>query len=214
MSHGHYDHTGGFRALVEEYSTSFKLILGKGFFNEKFKAIESGYKFNGNSFSEDFIIQNNITKKQVDDSVFYINDDIMVFTNFKRYNEFETIDKNFKVKYEDNYIDDLFLDEIALGIKTAKGLIVIVGCSHIGIVNILNSITESVNMPIYAVIGGTHLIGASKDRLDITIEHLKNLNIEILAVSHCTGEDGIKQLKDTFEEKFIYNNTGNILNLT
>lgn len=212
LSHGHYDHSGGFKKLVDKVKTSYKLIVGKGFFNNKYKFIEEGaYKYIGNSFSEEFVNQNNIPIKYVKEDIYYITENIMIFTNFKRNNDFEVISERFKVKQDESYVLDNFSDEIVLGIKTKKGFIVILGCSHIGIVNILETIIERTGIPIYGVIGGTHLIEADELRIIKTIDFLKENHIQILGMSHCTGEKAAEEIKHEFKEKFIYNNTGNII---
>ena len=215
LSHGHYDHSGGFKKLVSKFKTSYKLIVGKNFFNEKYKIIEKGtYKYIGNSFSEEFVNKNNILIKYIQEDIFHITENIMIFSNFKRNNDFEEINKEFKVKKNENYILDNFLDEIVLGIKTDKGFIVILGCSHIGIVNILNTIIERTGISIYGVIGGTHLIGADDLRLNNTIDFLKEKHIQLLGISHCTGEKAAKKIKHKFRDKFLCNNTGNIIKIT
>lgn len=101
------------------------------------------------------------------------------------------------------------MDEIALGLITHKGLVVIAGCSHVGIINILSNIQEKVRIPIYAVIGGTHLVEADNERIDRTVAAFHEMNIEYIAVSHCTGENAIEKIKKEFNNKFILNNTGN-----
>ncbi len=56
LSHGHYDHSGGFRKLVDKVGNSYKLIVGEKFFNNKYKLIERDtYKYNGNSFDKEYI---------------------------------------------------------------------------------------------------------------------------------------------------------------
>lgn len=212
LSHGHYDHSGGFVKFVENSNTSFELITGNGFFNKKYKLIEDeSYKFNGNSFDEKFIVQNNIFIKSIDQDIVYIAKDVMVFSNFERTNDFEILNKKFYIKKNDEYILDDFSDEIALGIKHEKGLVIILGCSHAGLVNILETITKRSGMPIYGVIGGSHLIEADKLRLNNTINYLKEKNIGIFRLSHCTGYKAVGRLEDEFREKFIYNNTGNVI---
>ena len=171
LSHGHYDHTGGFRKLVDKIGNSYKLIVGKDFFNNKYKLVEKGnYKYIGNSFDKKYIHQNNIQVKYIEEDIFYITENIMIFSNFKRSNDFEQINKIFQIKQDENYIVDDFSDEIVLVVKHEKGLIVIVGCSHVGIVNILETIIERTGMPIYGIVGGTHLIEADEQRLKNTIE--------------------------------------------
>ncbi|MBU3160729.1 hypothetical protein KPL37_13345 [Clostridium frigoris] len=81
--------------------------------------------------------------------------------------------------------------------KHEKGLIVIVGCFHIGIVNILERIIEHTNMTIYVIIKETHLVEVNEKRLKNTINYFKEKNISLLAMSHCTGKVikiGIKQV--------------------
>ena len=212
MSHGHYDHTGGFRKLVENSDKKFELILGRSFFNKKYKTVEDGYKFNGNSFDEDFIKENNIGLKYVDES-FKIDENMEIFSQFKTSNNFEILNKKFLIKKGNEYISDEFYDEIVLTIKSDKGLIVVVGCSHIGIVNILEHISNETKMPIYAVIGGSHLAQGDKNRINKTIEYLKKKKVSLIRLCHCTGEIAIKELDKSFKSEFKYNNTGNIIEI-
>lgn len=212
LSHGHYDHSGGFRKLVDKVGKPYKLIVGKDFFNNKYKLIERDtYKHIGNSFNKEYINQNNIQVKYIEEDIFYITENIMIFSNFERSNDFELINKKFHVKHDENYVLDNFSDEIVLAVKLEKGLFVILGCSHVGIVNILETIIERTGMPIYGIVGGTHLIEADEQRLNNTINFLKEKNIHILGLSHCTGEYAIEEIKHEFRDKFVYNNTGNII---
>lgn len=212
ISHGHYDHSGGFRRLVEETSNSYKLIVGEGFFNKKYGAIEgNNYKYLGNSFEEEYIHKNNIAIKYIKQDIFYINENIMVFTNFKRNNNYELPNKRFQIKQDENYILDNFCDEIVLVLKSKIGLFVVVGCSHVGIVNILETIIKHTGISIYGIIEGTHLVEADEQRLNKTINFLKEKDIKIIGVSHCTGEKATEEIKQQFGEKFLYNNTGNII---
>lgn len=214
LSHGHYDHTGGFKKLVEEKNKSFKLIVGNQFFNKKYKLVDKEkYKFNGNSFDEQYIDINNINIKCINEKLFDITEDILVFSDFERNTDYEILNKNFYIKQNGEYISDDFLDEIVLVVKHQKGLIVILGCSHVGLVNILKTIIKRTGMPIYAVIGGSHLVEADNVRIDNTIKFIKQNNIAMLRLSHCTGEKAIKKIENEFPENFIYNNTGNIIEL-
>ncbi len=157
--------------------------------------------------------KNNIKIKYIEEDIFYITENIMIFSNFKRSNDFEIINKKLQIKQDENYVLDKFSDEIVLVLKHEKGLVVIIGCAHVGIVNILKTIIEKTGMTIYAIVGGTHLIEADEKRLKNTINFLKEKNIQILRMSHCTGENAVKEIKYEFREKFIYNNTGNIIEI-
>jgi len=213
LSHGHYDHSGGFKKFANKFKEPYKLIVGKDFFNSKYKSIdEEIYKYNGNSFDESFIDKNNILINYIKEDIYYISENIMVFSNFKSSNDFELLNQKFRIKHNEKYILDKFQDEIALAIKVDKGLVVIVGCSHVGIVNILETVMKRTNMPIYGVIGGTHLVEADSFRLNKTIDFFKENDIKILRMSHCTGEKAVERIKLEFGERFKYNNTGNVIN--
>ncbi|MGH4125401.1 MAG: MBL fold metallo-hydrolase [Clostridium sp.] len=214
LSHGHYDHTGGFRKFVDKNYNSYKLIVGKSFFNSKYKFVEKdNYKYIGNSFDKEYIHQNNMVVKYIKEDIFYITENVMMFSDFKRNNDFEQLNKIFRIKQDEDYAVDNFSDEIALVVKHEKGLMVMVGCSHVGIVNILETIIERTGLQIYGVVGGTHLVEANEQRLKTTMNYFKEKNIHILGMSHCTGKYAIEKIKHEFRNEFLYNNTGNIIEI-
>lgn len=214
ISHGHYDHSGGFEKLVSVIDKFPQLIVGEEFFKPKYKkAGASGFQFNGNSFDVSFLSKHQISTRKVKEDMIYLTEHIIVFHHFMKYTDYEKRNSRFFIKENTDYIPDDFEDEISLGIVTEKGLVVIVGCSHVGIVNILKTITERVDVPIYAVVGGTHLIEADEVRVQKTIDAFKEMKIQLIAVSHCTGEEGIRHIRQELKEKFLYNNTGKVIQI-
>jgi len=94
---------------------------------------------------------------------------------------------------------DLFDDEIALWIRSAKGLIVFTGCAHAGLMNTLNRVRALTGgSRVRAVIGGFHLLRADADRLSRTAEALKPLDPDLLVPCHCTGEAAVGFFQDAF----------------
>lgn len=212
LSHGHYDHTGGLEHFVSETMKLPKLIVGEEFFNSKYKAIGTKeYKFNGNSFQESFVEKLSTDLIKVSEDMISLTENIFVFHHFKRHNDFEQRDSKFLLKIGEEYLPDDFADEIALGIITKKGLVVVVGCSHVGIINILRTISERAQVPIYAVVGGTHLVDSGEERIRKTIEIFQEMKIQLVALSHCTGDNGILKLQERMKGQFIHNNTGHVL---
>lgn len=212
ISHGHYDHSGGLKEVMKQLGKYPILVVGAEFFKAKYKMIkEETYKYNGNPFDEKYILDHNFPLRKVEEDIFYIRDTIMVFHHFLKKNDFEKRNEKFYIMERHLISHDEFDDEIVLGINTAKGLIVIVGCSHVGIINILSTILEKTGIPIYAVIGGTHLIEADEIRMEKTMDAFRKMNIKVIAVSHCTGEVGIRRIQHDFSKEFIYNNTGNVI---
>lgn len=207
LSHAHYDHCNGVKRLLQTYDAKPQLVVSKYFFqNIKKYHLREGYKYIGPNFTKNYIESKNIKINYVDDFM-KINKDITVFSNFSRTNNFENLNLAMKVKVDDEYVVDTFKDEIALTIDTQKGLLIILGCSHLGVVNIINSIKQRTNKNIYGIIGGTHLVEASKERIDETINYLNSLDIKLIGTSHCTGDMAVNMIKEGCSNFFV-NRTG------
>jgi len=122
---------------------------------------------------------------------------------------YEELNQTLVVKEEDGYRTDLLLDDQAIIINTGQGLVVVLGCAHRGIINTIyhaQNITgeKKINM----VLGGCHLIGATEERIRSTIGALKELGVERIGVSHCTGMDAAVVMAQEFGENFFFNNAG------
>jgi len=217
LSHGHYDHTGGVPELLKVLNKKIPVYIGSEFFAPKYKLLEDGsYKYNGNPFAKELLTGTSPERREVElhdikENVTKFSDRIYLFKNFERVNDFEKVNPKFYVKTGQGYEQDLFPDEIVMGALTEDGLVLIVGCSHVGIVNILEHVKKTVNLPVAAVLGGTHLVEAEEERLAKTAEALKRHGVKTVAVSHCTGEEGMELLKKEFPEGFVLNNTGNTM---
>lgn len=217
ISHGHYDHGGGVPKLLPLLGRKTKTVVGEEIFRRKYKLRENGYKFNGITFSEKDFAERKLELIKVNGKALRIGERMTVFHHFARRSDFETISPKMVYRKEGGkdrmYVPDDFQDEIVLGIDTSKGLVVIAGCSHAGIVNILQDISAQTGRQIYMVVGGTHLVDGDAERIRRTVEELKKMNIQKIAVSHCTGEAGAEKLKEAFGKDFIRNNTGNVIKL-
>lgn len=224
LSHAHYDHCGGVKRLLETYDIKPKLIISEHFFEKSNKYHYSdgklksdfsnglGYKYIGINFDEQYIKSKNVPINFVKDDLLKINDNAFVVSNFNRYYSFEKINEDMKIKINDKYETDNFEDEIALCLKTEKGLIVILGCAHPGFLNMINTISEKTGEKVIGIIGGTHLIEADDERIEKSIKYLNALDISILGLSHCTGERAVKMLNEECKGSFI-NRTGTVLDL-
>lgn len=85
ISHGHYDHSGGYKKFIEISEDKPELIVGEEFFRPKYKIIsENEYKYNGNSFDEEYLAKNNISLKKISEDITYLSDNIIVFHHFLR----------------------------------------------------------------------------------------------------------------------------------
>ncbi len=222
ISHGHYDHSGGVPRLAEKLSEAggkcIPMYIGAEFFQKKYKHLSDGsYRYNGNPFEEALLQTEKIGLHKIEENITLLEENILLFKNFTRVTEFEKRNEKFVVENKDmekdegaDFLPDDFADELALGLRTSKGLVLVVGCSHVGVVNIIRNVMERTGEKIYCVLGGTHLIEADEERLTRTTEALLDCGISQIAVSHCTGEAGMEYVAEAFGDRFMVNNTGNV----
>jgi len=102
-----------------------------------------------------------------------------------------------KVRTAAGLVEDTVAEDSAVVIETAQGLVIITGCGHAGIVNIVDYARRSVgNAPIHAVIGGLHLFAATDEQLAWTAAKLKAAGLVHLLGAHCTGVEAVFRIRD------------------
>lgn len=102
----------------------------------------------------------------------------------------------------------VLIKEQSLIIDTDKGLIVVTGCAHPGIVKIVELTKKRMNKDIYLVLGGFHLVESSKKEIDSIVNRFKQLGVENVGPCHCTGEPAINAFKDEYKDNFIQIGSG------
>ncbi len=210
LSHGHYDHSGGLKSLMET-ADRFELIVGNGFFEEKYAELAGGgCKFIGNNFTREYLEEHHIRCSENDTPVRELLPGVYVLGQFPRINKDEVISPRFKLLKNGQFIPDSFDDEILLVIDSPAGLVVLLGCSHPGMRNLLDAVKSRFNKPIYAVMGGTHLVEASDLVADAASEYLKQESIPVIGVAHCTGERAMNTLSQ-LQDRCFHNRTGSTL---
>lgn len=208
LSHGHYDHSGGFKSLTK-VTQDFKLFMGKGFFNDKYAYKNNSYEFLGNDFNEDFIKKNNIDYSFLEDQVNKITDSVYLITSFNRTYKDEVINPRFKIRTNTGFVPDDFSDEVMIAVDTPRGLVIILGCSHPGVKNMINTAATVLKKPVHAVAGGTHLVESHGESFQKSIKYLMD-EVEIIGVSHCTGKDAMSELSKA-GSRYFHNRTGSSL---
>jgi 7,8-dihydropterin-6-yl-methyl-4-(beta-D-ribofuranosyl)aminobenzene 5'-phosphate synthase len=100
--------------------------------------------------------------------------------------------------------------EQALVLNTPKGLVVVTGCAHPGISEIVSWAKEIGGDEIYLVLGGFHLSGTSEARIKEIIVDFQRLGVQKVAPCHCTGDKAIALLREAYGENFIQNGVGQV----
>ena len=104
---------------------------------------------------------------------------------------------------------DIIQDDQSIAIHTEKGLMIVLGCAHAGIVNTINHIiNNSGTGQIYCIVGGTHIDFSGEVQLKESIKALKSYDIRCLVPSHCTGQAAIACIKQEFEDIFQFSHVG------
>lgn len=101
--------------------------------------------------------------------------------------------------------------EQALVLNTKKGLVVMTGCSHPGIVKMLKEIKSTFNKNIYMVFGGFHLLDKSDSEMKEIIDGMKTIGVRKCGATHCTGEKQIHMIREAFKKNFVELGAGNII---
>lgn len=105
------------------------------------------------------------------------------------------------------------IKEQSLILKTGRGLIIVTGCAHPGIVNIVRYDKKWLKDRVYLVLGGFHLMGHSDDQVKKVIKELKKMGVEKIAPSHCTGQSAIYLFKEAWGKDFIEGGCGAVLSI-
>ena len=214
LSHGHYDHTGGLRQILRKIKKEVEIIAHPDIWAAKYSRRQGqkdryvGIPFQRQEL-ESLGANFNLSKEPIK-----ITDNIMTTGEIPMVTEFEEIDSNLWVKEAAGWQPDKLLDDRTLVINAEEGLVVILGCAHRGIINTLYYAQQLAGVKkIQTVVGGCHLMRASRERVDLTTATLKELDVQMLGVSHCTGLPAASIMAQEFGDRFFFNNAGTIIEL-
>jgi 7,8-dihydropterin-6-yl-methyl-4-(beta-D-ribofuranosyl)aminobenzene 5'-phosphate synthase len=104
-------------------------------------------------------------------------------------------------------------NEQAVILDSSKGLIVITGCAHPGIVSMIRRAKEIVNKNVYLVFGGFHLLNKRDAALKEIISQFRELGVQKVGATHCTGDRAIELFKQAYKEDFIPMGAGKVIQI-
>jgi len=106
-----------------------------------------------------------------------------------------------------------YMPEQALVLETHKGVTILTGCAHPGIIKIIENIKQNISDNIYLVLGGFHLMGRHKKTIKPIVDEFKRLNIKKVAPTHCTGKNATKIFRKTYSSDFLEVKVGQIIEI-
>ena len=216
LSHGHIDHTLGLSGLFERLgSQKVSLVYHPDAFLERKVIMPGGQEINISAPKIADLRRENVTFIENDEPTLLADDMILVSGEIARTTDFE---KGFPIhytKHNDNWENDPLIKDdqcVILNVR-GKGLVIISGCAHAGIINTIRyaqALTGT--QQVYAVIGGLHLSGGIFEKIiPVTISELQKINPTYLMPVHCTGWSAMHQIANAMPEALIPNNVGTTL---
>jgi 7,8-dihydropterin-6-yl-methyl-4-(beta-D-ribofuranosyl)aminobenzene 5'-phosphate synthase len=210
LSHGHYDHTGGLRHLLER-NRHFSLYAHPDVFARKLIKRNNQYRQVGMPVGKETLVQKGVTLCLHTEPL-QIAPNILTTGEIPLESNFESVAQGFFVDKDGHQVPDSLADDQALILKTGKGTVVVLGCSHRGIINTLNHVKKICGQKrIYALLGGLHLVKTTGEKLDTILQYLQRFDLEKMVVGHCTGSHAIQALYARFEDKVIINTVGHTI---
>ncbi|MBD3184249.1 MBL fold metallo-hydrolase [Candidatus Poribacteria bacterium] len=207
LSHGHADHTGGLKDALKACGGA-NVYAHPGAFDEKYSVAKCQRRSIGIPYTIESLelmgAKLHLSKEPVQ-----IAPGIQTTGEIPRVTDFEVIPDRLCTIKENNLIKDELKDDLSLIIQGKNGILVVFGCGHSGIINTLKKVDQLMhNTYISMVIGGIHLIDASKGRIDKTIQELDKFNIDKMGLCHCTGKLATIRLYEHFGGKVFFNHVG------
>ena len=216
LSHGHSDHFGGFKKLVKMIGREgIELVLHPAAFKrERYLKFPQDFKARFPQMTRQEIEKAGVRLRETTEPLALLDGDVLYLGEISRDTEFEKgmpnaffMDKG--VETWDAIEEDT---GIVINIK-GRGLVVLTGCAHSGIVNTVNyaRTVTGVN-PVHVIMGGFHLTGpAFEPIVGRTISELKKINPAYIVPTHCTGRKSVMEIEKAMPAQFILNMAGTAL---
>ena len=212
LSHGHFDHFGGLEKLLNGAKKGMPLVLHPDAFLQRrlnIPIFERQVDFP--SLDEAALWETGAAIHKVKEASTLASELILVSGEVERVTDFEEGFPWAEAKIDDKWIVDPFHDDQAVAVKVkGRGLVVIGGCSHAGIINTIKHMQKVAQTEkVHAVLGGFHLTGPLFDPIIApTIEEMKKIGPDIVVPMHCTGWKAINRFAQEMPEQFILNSVG------
>ncbi|NHI94032.1 MAG: MBL fold metallo-hydrolase [Candidatus Lokiarchaeota archaeon] len=210
LSHGHYDHTGGLLSVLgRRFRKKVKIICHPDALESKFAKEKNNLRNIGIPFNIERLTTNDKINLITNTEPYYFSKCILTTGQVERINNFEKVPEKFRTVKKEQEQKDEILDDQALIFRLNTGLIILAGCSHSGIINIINKAINITGIKkVTAIFGGFHLVGANIDILQRTIIELKKFDIDFIGPCHCTGTYANHLIMGEFLDNFQLVSTG------
>jgi 7,8-dihydropterin-6-yl-methyl-4-(beta-D-ribofuranosyl)aminobenzene 5'-phosphate synthase len=213
VSHGHTDHVMGLLGILKQMGRKkTPLILHPDSYLERKLILPNGIEVNIPQPKRKELLDQNIELIESIGPSMLFDDISLISGEISRTTEFETgLPNHFSKKNGKWVADPLISDDQCLIVNVRnKGLVVITGCGHAGIINIIkNAQAITGELKIFFVMGGFHLGGPVFEKIiPLTINELEKLDPKFIVPSHCTGWKATHEIARILPNSFVPNSVG------
>jgi 7,8-dihydropterin-6-yl-methyl-4-(beta-D-ribofuranosyl)aminobenzene 5'-phosphate synthase len=218
LSHGHFDHTAGLNGLVRTLGrTNLPLLIHPEFWNRRRLVIPGADPFEIPTTSKSALAGVGFEIIEERQPSFLLDGSLLVTGEVDRTTAFEKGMPGQQALRGDMWEwDPLILDDQAILLHVqGKGLVILTGCGHSGIINIVRYAQKVTGIErIYAILGGFHLGGMTPEPIiQQTCDALAAFTPEVLVPTHCTGYRAIHRLASLLPNAFIQSSVGTCFSL-
>ncbi len=211
LSHGHYDHTEGLPQVLG-LNGGAAVHGHPGIFQERYGERSTGEttvrRFVGIPFRREYL-ESLGAEFQLESGFRQVGEEIFLTGEVPRVTAFEKGDPKLLTPIGGTMAQDPVLDDQSMVIPTTRGLVVVFGCAHAGMINTLRYAREKTGEErIRAILGGTHLGFLGPEQLQESIAELEEMAPQLVAISHCTGVKAAAHLMQAFGERFAFAHVG------
>lgn len=215
LSHGHFDHFGGLLEIIRQYRPRIRkgapLFVGEDACAHRFHLRPSG----GDMVDLKWLNAQEISQlscveimeiRQPTEAV----PGIYLTGPIERVTDYEEIPSELLIEKGDKIEQDDFKGELALVCAVrGKGLVVVSGCAHRGIVNTVKQAQRITGIEkVHAIIGGFHLVNTASEIIEKTIAGIKMIAPDYIIPTHCTGFEALTAFSREMSKEFILNTAG------
>ncbi|MBW1721754.1 MAG: MBL fold metallo-hydrolase [Deltaproteobacteria bacterium] len=213
LSHGHMDHTGALYPILEDHPGPVPLVVHPAaFYAPRYLRLEDGRRLLfPDTLKRDELEKRGARIQESEAPVLLAGDMILVTGEVERTTDFEKGFPAAVIEREGKEEQDPIRDDQSLVIHLKdKGLVVVSGCAHSGIINtVLYGKKITGIETIHTIIGGFHLSGpVFEPVIEKTVEAMKPMDPKVLVPMHCTGWNAVGRFSEAFPEAFILNSVG------
>lgn len=201
LSHGHYDHTGGLESLLD--AVGGREVLGHpGIFSRRYRLKDTGESISIGIPCERAYLEEKGAVFNLSEEFREITPGIFLTGSVPRETPFEQGDAGLSCDCC-SCVPDAIPDDQSLVIRGAKGLVILLGCCHAGVINTIEHARRMTGVEeVRWLIGGTHLGFSSEQQLGETVKGLKKYGGIRIAAGHCTGFAACARLHREFPGRF------------